>query len=86
MENEFILEVWPNPASDMISMNILSRGNEPLELKLTDLAGRIVYQERIAAAEANVIRELSIEAYTSGIYFLSLHSNGYTEMQKIIKQ
>ena len=70
----------------MISMNILSRGNEPLELKLTDLAGRIVYQERIAAAEANVLRELSIEAYTSGIYCLSLHSNGYTEMQKIIKQ
>lgn len=86
MENEFMLEVWPNPTSDKISMNILSRGSEALELKLTDLSGRIIYQERIAAAEANIIRDLSLDSYSKGVYFLSLQSNGHTEMQKIVKQ
>jgi hypothetical protein len=86
MENEFILEVWPNPTSDIISMNILSRGSEPLDLKLVDMTGRILLEERIGAAEANIIRELSLASYAKGVYFLSLQSNGYTEMQKIIKQ
>jgi hypothetical protein len=86
MENEFILEIWPNPTSDIISMNILSRGSEPLDLKLVDMTGRILLEERIGAAEANIIRELSLASYAKGVYFLSLQSNGYTEMQKIIKQ
>jgi hypothetical protein len=86
MENEFMLEIWPNPAVEKISLNILSRGTEPLELKLTDVSGRIIYSEKINTTDANMIREMSLVDYTSGIYFIQLSSNGYTETQKIVKQ
>jgi len=86
MGNEFLFETWPNPTGDRISLNILTKGENPLELKLVDLAGRVVYQERIPAADANFIRDLSLSEYSGGVYFISLSSNGYTEMQKIIKQ
>ena len=86
MESEFLFEAWPNPAGERISLNILTKGKNPLDLKLVDLAGRVVYQESIPAADANFIRELSLSEYSGGVYFISLSSNGYTEMQKIIKQ
>jgi hypothetical protein len=67
-------------------MNILTKGSNQLELKLIDISGRVVYQETIPAADASFIRELSLSGYSGGVYFISLSSNGYTEMQKIIKQ
>lgn len=80
------IETWPNPAGDRISLYILNKGENPLELKWVDLAGRVVYQERIPAVDANFIRDLSLSEYSGGVYFISLSSNGYTVMQKIIKQ
>ncbi|MFN5370982.1 MAG: T9SS type A sorting domain-containing protein, partial [Bacteroidia bacterium] len=86
MESEFLFEIWPNPAIDRISMNILTKSSNQLELKLTDLSGRVIHQEQIPAADANMIRDFSLNAFSSGVYFISLSSNGYTEIQKIIKQ
>lgn len=73
--NQVSLKVWPNPASELLYMNYKS--NQPqksTELRLSDMQGRIRFQNKSAEPEVQYI--LPIHALEAGVYVLQLVQHG----------
>jgi len=83
-ENEFF-KVYPNPNNGSFSIlfneNFLYSGS--IEISILDLAGRIVYSN---SKEVHEIydKPLTISGLSSGVYFVSVKSQGKQGFQKII--
>ncbi len=72
--------VYPNPATDNISLNYNS--SKPVRYELTDMQGKVIMQ---GVPESN--RSLNIQGLSSGVYLMRLWIDGAaTVPQKIIKQ
>lgn len=66
------LKVFPNPAKDKITVDILSAGinlSDNSLLLITDVAGKIIYKEKIS--QQNAIT-LNTSTYSNGMYFVSV--------------
>jgi len=86
MEDELLVEIWPNPAKERLNINLLSSLAGDVNLELTDLSGRRVHVEHLTQGDVNMIRELSLEQYQPGIYFLTISSNNQKVVHKVVKE
>ncbi|MEM1121938.1 MAG: CotH kinase family protein [Bacteroidota bacterium] len=62
------LNVYPNPAGDWLTVEILNKANksEHMRIEIFDLHGRSVYQQ-----QSNTdIQQISLESFASGLYFV----------------
>lgn len=75
-----LFSIFPNPASDIISLNFSDEKTKGVSIR--DMLGRSVYSDFISGKNAN-ISTLSLE---NGVYFLSVHSSNQTTSQKFIIQ
>lgn len=75
------LSVYPNPASDKVSVKFNFNESKTSTLEVFDLSGRMVYSESIATEVGENIVELDLSSLSSGTYFLKLEN----EMARIIK-
>ena len=73
------LSIFPNPAEDVL--NIKLPNQSPVNLQLTDVNGRVVYERKAVTDD-----ELSIDVsgYKSGVYVLVLESGGKVEKRKVM--
>ncbi len=70
--------VYPNPTQKflMVNFNIM---NADIELKLTNVLGQIVYQEKTTSSKT-----IDVSEFAKGVYTLSVTVNGAKNMYKII--
>ncbi len=76
------LIVYPNPASNEIIISVGALITPHSSLIITDLAGKIIYQNELTAEETII----NVSDYASGIYFVQLNINGEFISDKFIKQ
>ena len=76
-ENHFNnVNIYPNPAEDFIMIN-----SENVEFaEVIDIYGRV-----ITASEINGETRIDMSNFADGIYYVRLHSNGETAVQKVVK-
>lgn len=77
------LEIYPNPASDMINVRLI--GYERKELKLAEILdnqGKWVKNIKLETAEVN---NINIESLNSGVYFLRLVDDVSVNEKKFVK-
>lgn len=68
--------IYPNPAQDYVMIE-----SEKLDyVEVLDIYGREIY-----ATEVRNSVKVDMSNYSNGIYFLRLHSNGATAVQKVVK-
>jgi hypothetical protein len=78
--------IFPNPTSGDINLVIQSEFSSNVELIITDLTGKLVYQENISEDQLASGLTISTENFECGIYFVSV-TNGMTSSSlKLIKQ
>ncbi|MBN1183536.1 MAG: T9SS type A sorting domain-containing protein, partial [Bacteroidales bacterium] len=76
------LNVYPNPFSEQITINVASLGDEMFDLSVIDLTGRIVYTTTdLLCNEANIL-SLPIK---EGMYILRVSIRGRVYTYRIIK-
>jgi PKD repeat protein len=83
IENPLISEnmlVYPNPASSTINITFLKHHEKDMEIRLTDLTGRIVACGNISGNQA----EIEVSRLSPGTYFLSLISSTNVITRKIV--
>jgi hypothetical protein len=68
VEGKNILEVYPNPAQDILYIKGLDPG-EKYQLLIYDVTGRIILTEKITSASVD------IHQLTSGLYFYKIENN-----------
>ena len=78
--NEFVVNVFPNPAQDNWNIELNRSGN--LELKLFDLTSRVVWHAKSAGVDVINIPPKTLH---QGIYILRILGDSFSKTEKIIK-
>lgn len=65
------LEVYPNPASDQLNLDVVSEGSQSMELSLTDISGKVVLS-KVLQIEGSAQPKLDVSHLPAGFY--SLHA------------
>ena len=74
--------VYPNPASDLVRLQLNNGGNENGTVVISDIAGRTVYTGTRKAT--NGLIEVPVEGLTRGNYIVKLVVNGESFSQHIV--
>ena len=77
----------PNPVSDVLVAHFSLRENSDLQLQITDVAGKIIENQRFEGLPAGE-QQLQLESahWKPGIYFATLRdANGGVSVKKVVK-
>ena len=70
VENPFAREIYPNPASEQVTVSYRLTGNSSTTMQVLDATGRLVKEVRVSPAEMEV--RLSVADLRPGVYFCRL--------------
>jgi hypothetical protein len=77
------ISVYPNPATDYISINQNS-SSTLIEIKILDLTGREIGNRPVQKGENNI--RISVSDFPSGVYLISFTTDQGTKVRKLIKR
>ena len=76
------MSVYPNPATDLVSLQVESSKERNMQYTLTDISGKVLQNEKILSS----LQTLNFTNYTSNVYFLTVkQENQVIKIFKIIK-
>ena len=81
LENTFF-NLYPNPVSDIITLNIDNTNNADLTLNIYNVTGELISSETLQQNQ----QQINIGNLNNGIYFFEIKSKEWTEKQKLIIQ
>lgn len=77
------IEVYPNPVSDNLKVNIHSNVSEPMHIIIRDQAGReLMYKNK--KYDGNSPLDLDISSLGMGVYFVSISNKSFNSTRKIV--
>lgn len=77
------MEVYPNPASDVVNVKFLGNGGD-YQIAITDLAGRQVASASLANASGAQSVALPIAEFSAGNYLVTIAKDGASYTQSLI--
>jgi len=77
--------VAPNPTSDVFNLKFRANPGR-LNVKVTNLAGQVVYQQVSEAFEGEFVEQIDLSNHAAGPYFLKIVQENQAFTYKIIKQ
>jgi hypothetical protein len=85
--NGSVINVYPNPAKDNVTVEYASNSNASLSLQVIDMSGRIIKQIQTKVTSGNNAILISLDGVSAGMYQLQLiENNRLSYVQKIVKQ
>jgi hypothetical protein len=82
-DSENLLKIYPNPAEDVINVDIKSISGPPKDYVIYDITGRIAAKGKLSLGTLN---KINISALKPGFYVITVKSNGFTVSGKFIKR
>ena len=76
--NSPVLTTYPNPADNSLTVTLQSNQTEG-SIKMTDVLGKVVLEERISGS-----RKFDVEEFKNGVYVLVLTSNGVSTSKRVV--
>jgi len=77
-----LFKLYPNPASDEVSLNIDNTNNTNLTLNIYNVTGKLINSETLQQNQ----QQIDIGNLNNGIYLIEIKSKKWTEKQKLIIQ
>jgi hypothetical protein len=84
--NLITLELFPNPVSDVLQVQLPSQRKETVQIFITDAAGRRVYSKHQQLNEGNNAISLSVQQLSRGTYYLIMENQEGRQSKSFIKQ
>lgn len=85
MKNDLALQVFPNPASDVATINFSSSSNENVWLVISDLQGRMINRWNLGkGSNAEQHFNADVSNYAAGMYLVQLYSGKNKKMEKLV--
>ncbi len=80
------LKVYPNPFNSRFTIEFAATNEEKTELKLFDIAGRLVKEQSINSALGINKTDMDIATEASGVYLLSIYKDNTLKRMRIVKE
>ena len=85
--DEIELALYPNPAREMIFLRIPATSRQEAVIQVADLQGRILLQRDALLSDGNNTLTLTLPAEcASGLYILTIQSDGKVGQKRFVKQ
>ncbi len=84
--NLVTMELFPNPASDVLQIQLPSVKKETVTLSITDGMGRTIYRRSLQLNEGNNAVSIPVLQLTRGLYFLVLDNKEGRQSASFVKQ
>ncbi len=82
---DYSVSVYPNPFSNEISISLNDRELEVEKVIVTDLTGKVIYQQDLGQTKGALIRISGLQNLTPGVYLVRISSSDGQLLQKIMK-
>ncbi|HWK02058.1 MAG TPA: T9SS type A sorting domain-containing protein [Puia sp.] len=81
------LKLWPNPASDLLYINLPALSNSTATIKLLDGKGALAIQQTASLTNGNNLISVNIKSLAAGLYYVSIITgSGQLQTQKLLKK
>ncbi|MFN8346898.1 MAG: cadherin-like beta sandwich domain-containing protein [Spirosomataceae bacterium] len=67
------VEIWPNPASNILRLNVNEAKDQSIYVNLSDASGRIMMQRTFVPTAHRHQEEFEVSHFSNGLYFLRVH-------------
>lgn len=84
--NESKLVIYPNPSSDKFTLKFESPQYSPIQIKIINVMGQIIYTENSGNFQGSFSKEINLVNAPSGIYFMQVCIGGEIYNKKLIIQ
>lgn len=84
--DEPLVSLYPNPANELLNVNINSSENTEVVISVMDVLGKELNRQRVLAKAGNNILNLDLSSYPEGIYFLDVKTDTERFTKRFIKQ
>ncbi|MBL0098140.1 MAG: T9SS type A sorting domain-containing protein [Bacteroidetes bacterium] len=78
------LNIFPNPTSDRATIVFNGTEGADFNLKMVDVTGRMIMNERGTATEGKNQREFNTNEVSAGVYFIMIEIGGTTEQIRLV--
>jgi hypothetical protein len=79
------LVLFPNPTSNNFNIQWNSNSNEFVQLRMTDITGKVVYQHSHAVTQGMNTIEIDAQSWASGYYMIEMEMNNTIGRMKLVK-
>lgn len=84
--DKLVLEIYPNPTANSFILELnISRKND-VKINLTNVAGQLIYSGELNQFVGIYKKQISLNEFAKGIYYLQIITNDEVINKKIIKQ
>jgi hypothetical protein len=80
-----LLGTYPNPANDWVRLQLKAKHGQNQTIRLLDMQGRIMLEKKVALEAGLQEVELSLEAFSKGMYLLEI-SGGQKSVHRLVIQ
>lgn len=86
LSNTLMANIYPNPASENLFIDFYSKKENVVQLTITDITGRNVYNESIALYTGMNKKQINIDSFNKGIYMVQFVTENGIKTEKLIIQ
>ena len=81
---ETVLNIFPNPASNNVSIYFVNKIADNTQLKLYSSNGQLVFSENMNQFAGSYHKDLDVSTYAKGIYFMQMITNKNVVTKKVV--
>jgi hypothetical protein len=78
------LVVYPNPSTGIVHITLAGFRGQRTELRIMNVIGNVVYREILTEADDRYTKIIDLAKNASGLYYVKLEADDYSEIRKII--
>ena len=83
--NNSALKVYPNPASNVVTVDFTLAKDEQVQLNIVDITGKVIFSNNIGNRDTGLHSEMiDCSKLSSGLYFVNMKTNTQNKTAKII--
>ena len=78
------LVVYPNPSTGIVHITLAGFRGKRTELRIMNVIGNVVYREILTEADDRYTKIIDLTKNASGLYYVKLEADDFSEIRKII--
>jgi aminopeptidase YwaD len=78
------LKLYPNPANDNLTVNLISNTNGNLSIRLINMMGQTLSYENITIFNGAINHSLDVSEIANGVYSVEVVLNGEKQHQRVV--